>query len=117
MTSLGAEICVLAGDYDATQLPAIRDQWHRRLDVPIRSVPFWPLAAVTAVGPALWAATGVRRWRIRRWRLAANLCPVCGFDLRATRDRCPECGAAAIAKREPAAPDSTELVEVRPPAR
>jgi hypothetical protein len=101
-TTLGAESCTLRGEYDPAQLPAIRDQWHRRLDVPIRSIPYWPLVAVTAAGPVVWAVTGVRRWRTRRWRLAGNLCIACGFDLRATPDRCPECGTAAGGQPNPA---------------
>jgi hypothetical protein len=52
--------------------------------------PLWLVAGVFA---ALPAARGVARFRRRR-KCAAGLCPSCGYDLRATPDRCPECGRA-----------------------
>ena len=52
-------------------------------------VPLWFVAVATAPAPLLWLK-GRRR---RKRREAGNLCVSCGYDLRATPDRCPECGA------------------------
>ena len=53
--------------------------------------PYWFLAAVMAVPPLLWGRRAVRRRR-EAMRRRARLCPRCGYDLRATPGRCPECG-------------------------
>jgi hypothetical protein len=60
------------------------------------SVPFWALLPALAALPAWRLRSHVRRRRRRR-RLAAGLCPACGYDCRATPDRCPECGVAVRA--------------------
>ncbi len=53
-------------------------------------IPYWFVSSVTAVLPLSWF---VRRQRRRRW-LARGGCPACGYDLRASPARCPECGLA-----------------------
>ncbi len=57
----------------------------------------WTLSLVSALAPALWLG---RRLRARR-RSRAGLCVCCGYDLRATRDRCPECGTVPTPATKP----------------
>jgi hypothetical protein len=56
------------------------------------SVPLWMPLVLGGVAPGILLATRVRARRRRR--LASGLCPTCGYDLRATPARCPECGTA-----------------------
>jgi len=64
-------------------------------------VPSWSCALVTAALPVAIVVLNVRRRRRERFR-ALGLCPACRYDLRATPDRCPECGWT-----NPAAGDAT----------
>src|SRR5688500_9966483 len=50
-------------------------------------VPLWAVALASLPLPIVRIA----RWRRRRGRQRGGLCPACGYDLRATPGRCPEC--------------------------
>jgi hypothetical protein len=56
-------------------------------------VPFGPLVLMMAVLPAIYVAMYALQKRRGRRRMA-GLCIRCGYDLRATPGRCPECGAS-----------------------
>jgi hypothetical protein len=61
-----------------------------RYDVDTTAVaPGW-ISAVVITPAAIWLA----RWARHRRRSHASRCTKCGYDLRATPDRCPECGTA-----------------------
>ena len=55
-------------------------------------LPYRLLTPTTGILPAIYLATTFRRRFLGRRRIAAGLCPTCGYDLRATPTRCPECG-------------------------
>jgi hypothetical protein len=50
--------------------------------------PHWFLALLFAILPAFRLLSILRTRRLNR----LGICPRCGYDLRATPDRCPECG-------------------------
>jgi len=50
--------------------------------------PYWFLVLIFCALPAVWVFGFARRHRHR-----AGFCRSCGYDLRASPDRCPECGA------------------------
>jgi hypothetical protein len=55
------------------------------------SMPSWALATPLAIASVWWVITQRRR----RVRNLPGHCGTCGYDLRASSGKCPECGASA----------------------
>jgi hypothetical protein len=70
--------------WDRTQIQQTFTIGERR----VFQIPYWAIALATSPAPA----AAVRRAWLRRRQTLRNLCVNCGYDLRATPGRCPECG-------------------------
>lgn len=82
--------------------------------------PIWPLLLFTSGFPLTWTHFFLRRRRSRS-RRTRGLCRSCGFDLRASTERCPECGVSLeqteqSAVTTPAKQSGTMNSEVEPAA-
>ena len=64
------------------------DFTHPPPDYDEAAIPAWILFTIFLVLPCIQS---YRVWREAR-RKGPGLCPVCGYDLRASKDRCSECG-------------------------
>jgi hypothetical protein len=58
-------------------------------------VPYWALVAILGLLPARLLRQTSMRWRWRR----QGRCGACGYDIRHSTDRCPECGTPIADKR------------------
>ena len=86
-------------DEEPTQAPAeglwidwLPSSWSGRLRY--LTAPYWALSIIFALAPALVTVRSMRRKRRKR----AGCCLNCGYDLRATPDRCPECGLEVLSR-------------------
>ena len=64
------------------------------------TVPYWSLVIVLGFLPLLMFRGSWLRWRRKR----RGLCLTCGYDVRESADRCPECGEPLVVRRAKTAP-------------
>jgi hypothetical protein len=69
--------------------------WERPLRFTEIMLPHWLLVLVCAVMPLVWLTQQVRVRAAERM----GRCISCGYDLRASKDRCPECGRLIAPKK------------------
>jgi hypothetical protein len=89
------QVLSLAPGPDQTAVLASADQWPvcRGFEL---SAPSGYYAAAFGLLPVISLGIFARRHRRIRQRKRLHLCPVCGYDLRASAEQCPECGTGIL---------------------
>jgi hypothetical protein len=84
----------ISGEYGLTQDVRTDDRVLRSWVV---VVPLWMLAGAFGFPGVIVVTARVVTWFRTRRLARAGFCSACGYDLRATPERCPECGTAVDA--------------------
>lgn len=98
-SSTDQKILASGNGFRATSLPGLTLRVHQ--------FNFWQLNLIPSAFAALTltALLALGEWILhRRHARAAGLCRICGYDLRATPDRCPECGAVPAPAKDARVP-------------
>jgi hypothetical protein len=82
---------IAAKERENSSDPILQDQYL------IAWLPHWMIVVPTSLPPLAWAGMFVARTRRHRRATRAGTCTTCGYDLRATPARCPECGSVPTA--------------------
>lgn len=69
------------------------NQWRRWQYLGL-TVPYWAIIVLSGILPAMWIVL-----KMREPKIEGNFCASCGYDLRATPQRCPECGIVPLNSR------------------
>ena len=59
-------------------------------------LPCWLLLTVLGIIPVIAATRAIQAGQRRRSRFALDYCIKCGYDLRGSAERCPECGTSIV---------------------
>jgi DNA-directed RNA polymerase subunit RPC12/RpoP len=62
----------------------------------------WAIIAagcVSLIGAIFWVTWVIRQYRQELKRTREGLCMHCGYDLRQSKDRCPECGQPILFRK------------------
>jgi len=86
------------GRFDYQSEYDVQSNLYPRNSSKVLVFPIWAICILASVLPLCWMRGALKSRRGVR-RLKLGQCVHCGYDLRASTGRCPECGAAPAIKR------------------